>query len=32
MLQLEFPNRSHKMRYEKMIQEWSILETIPTSP
>jgi len=32
MLQLEFPNISHKKMYEKMIEEWRETEEIPTSP
>lgn len=32
MLQLIFPNKSHKLAYEKMIKEWWETENIPTSP
>lgn len=32
MLQLEFPNLSHKQPYLDMISEWASFETVPTSP
>lgn len=32
MLQLEFPNLSHKQSYLDMIQEWGSFESVPTSP
>lgn len=32
MLQLEFPNLSHKQSYLDMIQEWTAFESVPTSP
>lgn len=32
MLKLEFPNESHKIMYEKLIEEWWEAEDIPTSP
>ena len=32
MLRLEFPNESHKEKWEEMIAEWGKCESIPTSP
>lgn len=32
MLTLEFPNISHKERYQDMIAEWGNVEKIPTDP
>ncbi len=32
MLRLEFPNKSHKDSYERLIKEWSSLEKVPTNP
>jgi predicted acetyltransferase len=32
MLQLIFPNKTHKLIYEKLIKEWWEFETIPTPP
>ncbi len=32
MLKLEFPNISHKLEYENLLEDWRSAEDIPTSP
>jgi hypothetical protein len=31
-MKLEFPDKKHKLKYEKLIKQWGEVESIPTSP